>query len=78
MRDQGGLRMETATTKKKRKPPAGISSNALVHTAMNGTNDLLFPQILSLYGEYYLPEEVKWLEEAIMITESWREIDHFK
>ncbi len=35
--------------KKKRKRPAGNPSNDLVHSAMNGTNDLLFPQILSLY-----------------------------
>lgn len=42
--------MQTLTRpKKKRKQPAGTPTNALVHTAMNGTNDLLFPQILSLY-----------------------------
>jgi hypothetical protein len=42
--------MPTLTSpQKKRKRPAGTSSNALVHTAMSGTNDLLFPQILSLY-----------------------------
>jgi len=42
--------METLVSPgKKRKRPAGTPSNALIHTAMNGTNDLLFPQILSLY-----------------------------
>ena len=42
--------METMMkTRVKRQSPAGNPSNALVHSAMAGTNDLLFPQILSLY-----------------------------
>ncbi len=32
-----------------RKPPDGISTNALVFSAMTGTNDRLFPHVLSLY-----------------------------
>lgn len=36
-------------TSKKRKSPAGVSTNDLVFTASQGTNDEIFPQILSLY-----------------------------
>src|SRR5712691_6647073 len=35
--------------KSKRKSPDGISTNRLVFSAHSGTNDGLFPQILSLY-----------------------------
>ncbi len=35
--------------KRKRKSPDGEATNALVHSAMTGTNDLLFPKVLSLY-----------------------------
>ena len=35
--------------KRKRKPPSGTPTNALVFTACKGSNDHLFPQILSLY-----------------------------
>ncbi len=35
--------------KRKRKSPDGEATNALVHSAMAGTNDVLFPQVLSLY-----------------------------
>jgi hypothetical protein len=35
--------------KKKRKSPAGIATNRLVFSACQGTNDDLFPQVLSLY-----------------------------
>jgi hypothetical protein len=35
--------------KKKRKSPAGIATNRLVFSAQQGTNDELFPQVLSLY-----------------------------
>jgi hypothetical protein len=35
--------------KSKRKPPAGVATNDLVFTAHCGSNDQLFPQILSLY-----------------------------
>ncbi|HVA00903.1 MAG TPA: DNA methyltransferase [Terriglobia bacterium] len=34
---------------RKRKSPAGVSTNKLVFSAHQGTNELLFPQILSLY-----------------------------
>lgn len=36
-------------TKQKRKSPAGIATNELVFSAYQGTNDLVFPQVLSLY-----------------------------
>jgi hypothetical protein len=36
-------------TKTKRKSPAGIATNELVFSAHQGTNDELFPQVLSLY-----------------------------
>jgi len=35
--------------KPKRKSPAGVATNDLVHSAYAGTNDEIFPQILSLY-----------------------------
>jgi hypothetical protein len=35
--------------KKKRKTPAGISTNELVFSAYPGTNDAVFPYVLSLY-----------------------------
>lgn len=35
--------------KHKRKSPAGAATNELVHSACTGTNDELFPRILSLY-----------------------------
>src|SRR5713101_2975101 len=35
--------------KKKRKSPDGIATNELVFTAYQGTNDEIFPHILSLY-----------------------------
>ena len=38
-----------ARAKHKRKSPDGEATNALVHSAMTGTNDVLFPQVLSLY-----------------------------
>ncbi len=38
-----------ASTKKKRKSPEGISTNKLVFSAAQGTNDQIFPQVLSLY-----------------------------
>ena len=40
---------EQSSTRSKRKSPKGISTNNLVFTAHVGTNDELFPQILSLY-----------------------------
>jgi len=36
-------------SKKKRKSPAGVATNALVLTAYQGTNDEVFPYVLSLY-----------------------------
>jgi transcriptional regulator with XRE-family HTH domain len=38
-----------STAKTKRKSPDGISTNQLIFSAHSGTNDDLFPQILSLY-----------------------------
>ena len=38
-----------ATDRVGRKAPEGISTNDLVHSAHVGTNDAIFPQILSLY-----------------------------
>jgi len=35
--------------RKKRKSPDGIATNRLIFSALQGTNDELFPQILSLY-----------------------------
>src|SRR5271165_4552395 len=35
--------------KKKRKSPAGVATNDLVFSAQQGTNDELFPHVLSLY-----------------------------
>jgi hypothetical protein len=35
--------------KSSRKSPEGVSTNDLVFTAHQGTNDEVFPQILSLY-----------------------------
>lgn len=37
------------TPKKKRKSPAGITTNKLVFSAQQGTNDAIFPSILKLY-----------------------------
>lgn len=42
-------RTAALSAKKKRKAPSGESTNALVFTACQGSNDRLFPQILSLY-----------------------------
>jgi len=39
----------TADRKPKRKKPAGIATNDLVFSAHLGTNDLVFPHVLSLY-----------------------------
>lgn len=40
---------ESQAKKPKRKSPAGSPTNALVFTAYQGTNDWVFPRILSLY-----------------------------
>lgn len=37
------------TRKSKRRSPSGVSTNSLVFSAMTGTNDRLFPHVLSLY-----------------------------
>jgi hypothetical protein len=37
------------TRKSSRRSPAGEATNALVHSAMTGSNDQLFPRVLSLY-----------------------------
>jgi hypothetical protein len=37
------------TKKKKRKSPAGISTNKLIFSAAQGTNDAIFPDVLALY-----------------------------
>jgi len=42
-------KLSTAPGKSKRKSPDGVSTNRLVFSAHGGTNDGLFPQILSLY-----------------------------
>jgi hypothetical protein len=50
MSDNGVVAIaENRTRKSKRKSPDGVSTNALVFSAMNGTSDRLFPYILSLY-----------------------------
>jgi hypothetical protein len=39
----------TARRKSKRKSPAGIATNELIFTACQGTNEDIFPQVISLY-----------------------------
>ena len=41
--------MAERTLRKKRKSPAGIATNKLVFTAYQGTNEDVFPQLISLY-----------------------------
>ena len=41
--------MAERTVRKKRKSPAGIATNKLVFTAYQGTNEDVFPQLISLY-----------------------------
>lgn len=41
--------MNTQIKNKKRKSPSGIATNDLVFSALQGTNDALFPDILRLY-----------------------------
>lgn len=41
----------SGTTKPKRKSPRGVSTNELVFSAYTGTNDDVFPNIMSLYVE---------------------------
>ena len=38
--------------KQKRKSPEGVSTNELVMSCYNGTNDEIFPHVLSLYVEH--------------------------
>jgi len=45
MADRTALMVE----RKKRKSPDGVPTNDLVFSAYTGTNDFVFPQILSLY-----------------------------
>ena len=42
---------QTSTKKPKRKSPDGVATNELVHSCCQGTNDSLFPKVLSLYVE---------------------------
>lgn len=42
-------RSKTTTARKKRKSPDGKPTNDLIHSAQTGTNDQLFPSIVSLY-----------------------------
>lgn len=45
----GSTGLSTPGRRPKRKSPEGISTNQLVFSAHAGTNDVIFPQILSLY-----------------------------
>ncbi len=45
----GRKQMLSRTRKGKRKSPAGVSTNQLVFTAYQGTNEDVFPQVISLY-----------------------------
>lgn len=46
-----GVEILATKSSSKRKSPAGEATNELVFSASMGTNDLIFPQILSLYVE---------------------------
>jgi len=43
------IKIEVAKLHKKRKPPAGVATNDLVLTTHVGTNDEVFPRVMSLY-----------------------------
>lgn len=49
MTTQTQSNIDEPVKKTKRKSPDGTPTNALVHSAAVGTNDLLFPKVLSLY-----------------------------
>lgn len=62
--------METKV-KKKRKSPNGIATNDLVHSAYVGTNDSLFPRILTLF----VPKRAKVADVTFGKGVFWKEVE---
>ena len=60
--------------KPRRKSPAGIATNSLVFSAVQGTNDELFPEVISLY----VPEGAKVADVTFGKGVFWKRIPNGK